>query len=153
MADSSPSSSSLSSSKLVYFVIFPLILLSGLVIILNQKPSSWLSSSSFVISKKGFDAPPPVAAPEVVQPPPVSSLLVRITWAMVKIAKIWTNFEIKQMMENKDRKEFSDLEKVEASLARARATIQEARRNNETSYDSDYVPTGPMYRDPISFHR
>lgn len=129
MADSSPSSSSSSSSssKLVYFVIFPLILLSGLVIILNQKPSSWLSSSSFVILKKGVDAPPPTAALKVDQPPP--------------------------MMENKDRKEFSDLEKVEASLARARATIQEARRNNETSYDSDYVPTGPMYRDPISFHR
>ncbi|XP_075510073.1 putative glycosyltransferase At5g03795 [Primulina tabacum] len=125
MADSSSSSSS--SSKLVYFVIFPLIFLFGLVIILNQKPSSWLSSSPYVILKKGVGAPPPATAPEVDQPP--------------------------AMMENEDRKELSDLEKVEASLARARATIQEARRNNETSYDSEYVPTGPMYRDPISFHR
>ncbi|KAL0336955.1 UNVERIFIED_CONTAM: putative glycosyltransferase [Sesamum calycinum] len=127
MADSLPSSSS---SKLVYFVVIPLILISGLVLILNRKPSTtytWPDSG----------APPPVSAKNREQtswapPPPAAAATVE-----------------DQIVEKKH----SDLERAEASLARARARIQEAQRSNQTSYDPDYVPNGPMYRNPNGFHR
>ncbi|KAK4392120.1 putative glycosyltransferase [Sesamum angolense] len=126
MADSLPFSSS---SKLVYFVVIPLILISGLVLILNRKPSTtytWPDSG----------APPPVSAKNREQtswapPPPAAAATVE-----------------DQIVEKKH----SDLERAEASLARARARIQEAQRNNQTSYDPDYVPNGPMYRNPNGFH-
>lgn len=52
----------------------------------------------------------------------------------------------------KIRREYSRLERLEGNLRRVRATIREARNGNQTQ-DSDYVPTGPMYWNPNSFHR
>lgn len=42
---------------------------------------------------------------------------------------------------------------VEVSLAKARANIHEAQRNNESSYDPEYIPEGPFYRNHNAFHR
>ncbi|KAL0344728.1 UNVERIFIED_CONTAM: putative glycosyltransferase [Sesamum radiatum] len=124
MADSLPSSSSSSSSsKLVYFVVIPLILICGLVLILNQKPSA-------TYSWPDSGVPPPVQ--------PRTGNRLRRRRRHPPPLRRWT---------------ISDLERAEASLARARARIQEAERSNQTSYDPDYVPSGPMYRNPNAFHR
>lgn len=52
----------------------------------------------------------------------------------------------------KPRRHYSNLDRLEAGLRRARAAIKEAKQGNQTQ-DPDYVPIGPMYRDAGSFHR
>ncbi|RHN48596.1 putative xylogalacturonan beta-1,3-xylosyltransferase [Medicago truncatula] len=49
-------------------------------------------------------------------------------------------------------RKFSILDRTEAGLLQARAAIRKARNENRTQ-DIDYVPTGPMYHNPNSFHR
>ncbi|KAH6806062.1 Exostosin family protein [Perilla frutescens var. frutescens] len=138
MADPTPFSSS---SKLVYFVVIPLIVLSRVVAILNQKPSatfSWPPSSPRrTVSLRG--PPPPLAATTV---------------AAEDLPPLGENEE--SMKSWRKHRNLDDLDMVEASLARARAKIQEEtqRSNNKTSsYDRDYVPEGPFYRNPNAFHR
>ncbi|KAL0338550.1 UNVERIFIED_CONTAM: putative glycosyltransferase [Sesamum angustifolium] len=125
---SSPSSSC---SKLVCFVVIPLILLSALVLVLNHNPSttfSWpLSFLDAMNSHSGARAPAATA-----EGPETGRLYGGAAPCRATDTGSVTNM-------------------VEASLAQARATIHEAQRNNETSYDPDYVPTGPMYRNPNAF--
>ncbi|KAL2487284.1 putative glycosyltransferase [Abeliophyllum distichum] len=121
--------SSSSSSKLVYFAVVPLILVSGYVVILKQKPANW-----FLPSSTSFSWPPSAASV--------------------------IHFEIKQVVLNEERvtstglrkKKYSNLERIEAGLAQARATIREAKKN-ETLDDPDYVPRGPLYLNANIFHR
>jgi len=49
-------------------------------------------------------------------------------------------------------RKLSILDRTEAGLLQARAAIRKARNENQTQ-DMDYVPTGPMYHNPNSFHR
>lgn len=49
-------------------------------------------------------------------------------------------------------RKFSILDRTEAGLLQARAAIRKARNENQTQ-DMDYVPIGPMYHNPNSFHR
>ncbi|KAI3473951.1 hypothetical protein Pfo_028525 [Paulownia fortunei] len=150
MADSSLSSS----SKLVYFVVIPLILLSGLLIILNQKPSSSYSWPSFhdpANSHSGARGPPATgkdveqtsrAAPPHATPATGDQLPVMEKEESKKSPRYWKKYS-----------NLDNFEIIEASLAQARATIQESLRNNETSYDPDYVPAGAFYRNANAFHR
>ncbi|XP_070021477.1 probable glycosyltransferase At5g03795 isoform X2 [Nicotiana sylvestris] len=51
------------------------------------------------------------------------------------------------------QKKLSSLERLEAGLVRARAAIKQAQSKNQTFDDPEYVPTGPIYWNPIAFHR
>lgn len=56
-------------------------------------------------------------------------------------------------IEPKIKKKFTNLEKLEVKLGKARAAIKEAATFGNQTDDSDYVPSGPMYWNAKAFHR
>lgn len=53
-----------------------------------------------------------------------------------------------------NNKRFTQLEKLEAEMRNARNVIRGgSATNSSSSNDPDYVPIGPMYWNPNSFHR
>ncbi|CAI9762110.1 unnamed protein product [Fraxinus pennsylvanica] len=139
-----------SSSKLVYFVAVPLILASGFVVKLDQTPSNgfWSSSTSH--------SWPPSAASDA-----------SISFGNVSVSPQFSlpaaghALEAQQpVIENEESvtstglwKKYSNLERIEAGLARARAMIRAARNKNESLDDPDYVPRGPLHLNANVFHR
>ena len=77
----------------------------------------------------------------------------QMTKEFINLERILDNESVMKRGKPRDER----LEKVEASLARARALIREAMLNtpNSTSdlQDLDYVPEGNIYRNAHAFHR
>lgn len=61
------------------------------------------------------------------------------------------NTNTHRILSSFSNKKQSNLKRIEASLAQARATIMKG--TNESIDDPDYVPLGSVYRNPNSFHR
>ncbi|KAE8666136.1 putative glycosyltransferase [Hibiscus syriacus] len=166
--------------KLLFFLA-PVILASLVVFVLVPRNSTWdlistLPSSTSNSSEKPGAVPPaeepvgllstavdagssPVkaAAPsEEASPPHAFEAVTKTRENETKEdglngTMLWVN-ETTALPLKQSRRVRSRLDRLEAGLQRARSAIKEAKNGSQLQ-DTDYVPTGPMYRDAKAFHR
>ncbi|KAK9995189.1 hypothetical protein SO802_024892 [Lithocarpus litseifolius] len=156
-----PFSSSFRPYSLFLVILFVVLLAVILVIVCTLGDASsfqWTrrhgSLLGFASTKLTFSGTSQVFA--VADPPPTSSLNPQIGERQEGIGKDKVSEKINVTSATNEVKRQSRLEKIEATLARARLAIKEAGRvqNKTSTYDDpDYVPRGPIYRNAKVFHR
>ncbi|KAI5425674.1 probable glycosyltransferase At5g03795 [Lathyrus oleraceus] len=162
---STPYSSS-SSMKLLLFMV-PLIIIAGLVSVLGPNPSNWiliqnppLSWTSQNVVAVDFhhslfnqSSTPPISIQPIIDQQLGNKDKENLNGSQIvpNNTNSMNESHILQEKQNLPRK-FSILDRTEAGLLQARAAIRKAKNGNQTQ-DIDYVPTGPMYHNPNSFHR
>ncbi|XP_068648356.1 probable glycosyltransferase At5g03795 [Aristolochia californica] len=153
----------------VLVILVPLVLVSAAVVVLDHTPFSSSSSSSssrwFGLSSEdrgSMELRPRLMGPHkdaLVDSPSFNRSFSPIKQPEAIVAP---DKEMKVAEDGKDEgtetteKRLSRIEKLEAGLARCRASIREAAMSgNHTSplSDPDYVPTGPIYHNAHVFHR
>eukprot|EP00268_Persea_americana_P023624 TRINITY_DN2317_c0_g1_i1.p1 TRINITY_DN2317_c0_g1~~TRINITY_DN2317_c0_g1_i1.p1 ORF type:complete len:522 (+),score=66.24 TRINITY_DN2317_c0_g1_i1:454-2019(+) len=170
-----------SSSRLVIVCLVSLVLVSAAVIAIDSRRSYWVflddSSSSSSWKWGGGDVVPVNLKKVPLELHPrlesfgqealsdssplynrsSSSLLANNTNFLVKQADDKQVIQLNDTLKTKMRRVSSRVIRVEASLARARALIREAAKNESglpsAQQDPDYVPYGPVYRNANAFHR
>ncbi|KAF8015710.1 hypothetical protein BT93_H1284 [Corymbia citriodora subsp. variegata] len=162
-------------SVLVLFLVVLLALISvGLFALVGNGPSSrvelaslWKLRVAFVGSRAAaaLSALRPSDLPRAIESPwpPIYSEEKQVAFAPASAAEneiLTEQPEPDEMVAVKEPvkvvKRYSRLEKLEASLSRARSAIREAalvRNLTSVHADADYVPWGPIYRNPNAFHR
>ena len=91
----------------------------------------------------------------------ISGFLIFIFYPTNSTTFLYTNTSIfnypipHRILANFPTKKQSNLQKIEAGLAQARAAIKKAASmaRNQSIEDPDYVPSGSVYWNPNSFHR
>ncbi|KAK8956936.1 putative glycosyltransferase [Platanthera zijinensis] len=167
------SSSSSSSFKLLAAFLLPLLILSLIALSINSSKSPswsplWYSSiPNSAAAAAALDAGADAAVLMSTEiPPPKNASSASSTKSSVEnmafppaaepaaaISKLKESQEASPPVRTK--RSDAKLKRLEYNLAKARAAIRFAAQNpNKTSAeDKDYVPTGPIYRNPIAFHR
>ncbi|GAV68431.1 Exostosin domain-containing protein [Cephalotus follicularis] len=138
---------------LVLFLVAPLVVFT-VVVLVTQDPEkySWSSFSSPGTWRPGFSSSY-FAASSMVEAP-TNSPIINLS-PIEKKETLKHNESVDAVATNVVRR-YSTLEKIEASLAKARSSIKEAaliRNLTSIHKDQDYVPNGPMYRNANAFHR
>ncbi|XP_031377617.1 probable glycosyltransferase At5g03795 isoform X1 [Punica granatum] len=159
-----------SSSLLILFLVLPLLFISLLSSTLGPERysslvifSTWNSRTSFPspssASASAPTAPGPADLPGLMEAPlnysdavpSVPEFSVPLSENNNENRTIETPIEPEHTV-----KSYSRLERLEASLSRARSSIREAavvRNPTSVHEDPDYVPRGPIYRNPNALHR
>lgn len=107
-------------------------------------PSSHFSLHSFSANQSSLPNPKPSLYPHFSNP--------KMQKVVDKLIKDLDAESLRRRGKPRDGK----MEKIEASLARARALIRQAIVNGSQQlplHDADYIPQGEIYRNPLVFHR
>ncbi|KAA8516639.1 hypothetical protein F0562_016855 [Nyssa sinensis] len=165
--------SSSSSSRLLLFVAVPLIVVSVFVAFLVPKAYNWAFTSHYYPLLRRSSLPPPFPSAsrneipyQAFQSRAVDGNGIEEALSNGSVISHFSSpplaIEIQQTVGKKEeslnismngpQKIYSNLERLEFSLGRARAAIREAKNRNQTQ-DSDYIPYGPMYWNATAFHR